>query len=377
MPADELRDLRVAAIALGLAICAALRIAGLSDPGPVEMLPVVGAALWFGRRPGLMAAGIASAFLLLGPLVLGDPGYTAGTVIVRIALLLLVAHVIGALVDRRGEQEIEIERMLPLQDVLAPSSPAQPALVDVASRYITAESEVSGDFYLVTEGHNTATVVVIGDVAGKGANAARRATFVRATISACAPYSEDPAHILRTANAELIRQYGPSEHFITMLCGVVHPDARFTWATAGHPPPVSLADGTPLGLLHGAYPLGIAPELPDLEVQTVDLPEAGILLYTDGLTDARPPRSTFQPFGEERIGMFLRELDNPTPEQAVEALAVAATRFAGGSLPDDLCLVALRSKFPKRWHRGAAEAKANVKAIVIDAAEKTVPRAVS
>ena len=352
MPADEIRDLKVAAIAAALVLCAVLRVIGIADPGPVELLPVLAAAVWFGRRAGLIAASIASLALAVTALGVSDPGYQAEWVILRVALLLLAGDVVGRLTDRTRAQARELERIRPLQDVLAPSEPAQPALVEMASRYITADGEASGDFYLVTEGRNNATVVVVGDVAGKGVEAARRATFVRATITACAPYSEDPAHILRTANAELIRQYGPSAQFITVLCGVVHPDATFTWASAGHPPPVSLADGLPIGMPKGGYPLGIAPEIPDLEIATVDMPEAGILLFTDGLTDARPPGSSFQPFGESRISMFLRELDDPSPEEAVEVLSAAATRFAGGTLPDDLCLLALRSKFPKRWYRG-------------------------
>jgi phosphoserine phosphatase RsbU/P len=190
--------------------------------------------------------------------------------------------------------------------------------------------------------------VVIADVVGKGMEAAKRATFVRATLSASASYSEDPAHLLRMANAELIRQYGVSAQFITMLCVVVHPDASLAWCTAGHPPPVTLADGRPLGESRMSFPLGIAPELEHLEVWRGPLPDSGILLYTDGLTDARPPGGTFEPLGHGRVGLFLRELEDPTPEAAVARLTVAAQTFAGGSLPDDLCLVALRSKLAKR-----------------------------
>src|SRR6185437_14881907 len=96
--------------------------------------------------------------------------------------------------------------------------------------------------------------------------------------------------------------------FITMLCVVVKPDMSVLMASAGHPPPVSLADGRPLGELRTGHPLGIAPTLEDLEVAHAVLPEAGMLLYSDGLTDARPPGRSFQPFGEARIGLFLREL---------------------------------------------------------------------
>jgi serine phosphatase RsbU (regulator of sigma subunit) len=348
---DEKRDLRIAAVAAAVLACAAIRIAGVDDVGPIELLPVLGAAVWFGHRPSLAVSVVSGS--VLGAAAIFNPGFEPITVLVRIAILFLVAQLMGTLVERARRQEAEIERMRPLQDVLAPREPARLPLLELASRYITAQAGVSGDFYLVVEGRNTATILVIGDVAGKGMEAARRAIFARATVTACAPYSDDPAHILRTANAELIRQYGPSAHFITMLCVVVHPDATVSWASAGHPPPVSLADGEPIATPRVGYPLGIAPEIPEMDIARGPLPAAGILLYTDGLTDARPPGGTFQPFGEYRIGMFLRELSDPTPEQAVDRLAKAAQIFSGGELPDDLCMVAVRSRFEARWHRTA------------------------
>ena len=118
----------------------------------------------------------------------------------------------------------------------------------------------------------------------------------------------------------------------------------------GHPPPVSLADGKPIGDLLPGHPVGIAPALADLEVGNAVLPDEGLLLYTDGLTDARPPGRSFQPFGEARIGLFLRELDKASPEEAVDHLARAAHGFSRGSLPDDLCVVAVRARFQQRWY---------------------------
>ena len=51
--------------------------------------------------------------------------------------------------------------------------------------------------------------------------------------------------------------------------------------------------------------------------------------------------------------MFLRELEDASPEQAVEHLAKAARAFAGGALPDDLCMVAVRPRFENRWYTGS------------------------
>ena len=110
--------------------------------------------------------------------------------------------------------------------------------------------------------------------------------------------------------------------------------------------------------LQTGHPLGIAPEIAELEVGHAALPAGGILLYTDGLTDARPPGRSFQPFGESRIGLFLQELDGATPEEAVEHLTRAAHAFSRGSLPDDLCVVAVRPRFQERWYESGAAASA-------------------
>ncbi|MEO8688227.1 MAG: PP2C family protein-serine/threonine phosphatase [Solirubrobacteraceae bacterium] len=350
---DEQRDLRIAAIAASLVVCAGWRFAGEGDGGPLELVPVLGAALWFGRRWALIVTGVAFALTAVSEQIHGawDLSMTA----VEIALLALTAYVVGGLGDRQRAGEAELERIRPLQDVLAPRKPPRLPLIDVASRYIPAQAGVSGDFYQVAAGRNGAAIVVVGDVVGKGMDAARRSTFARAIVAACAPYAKDPATIVRTVNTELVHQYGVSAHFITMLCVVVHANATVSWASAGHPPPVSLADGEPIGALRTGHPLGIAPEIVDLEVAHAPLPAAGILLYTDGLTDARPPGRRFQPFGEARVSAVLREVDAPTPEEAVQRLAHAAQRFSGGPLPDDLCLVALRSRFEAAWYTGRDE----------------------
>jgi Stage II sporulation protein E (SpoIIE) len=345
---DEQRDLRIAALAAAVLACGALRFAGLGDHGPLELVPVLGAALWFGRRAAFVVAVIAIGVAAIAEVVDGMVDWSMTGV--HIALLALTAYVVGGVGDRARAGEAELESIRPLQDVLAPRKPPQLPLIEVASRYIPAQAGVSGDFYQVAAGRNGAAIVVIGDAVGKGMQAARRSVFVRAIVAACAPYADDPATIVRTVNAELVHQHGASAQFITMLCVVVAPDATMSWASAGHPPPVSLADGEPVAPTRTGHPLGIAPEIADLEVARAPLPAAGVLLYTDGLTDARPAGRRFQPFGEGRIRALLREIEAPEPEAAVERLARAAQVFAGGPLPDDLCVVALRSRFERNWH---------------------------
>jgi hypothetical protein len=341
----ERRDAEITALAASLVVIFVTRL--FVDPGAVELVPVMIAGARFGRRGALRAAVAAAVLLVIATVI--SPQFVALTLAPRIALLVFVGWLVGRLVEDRDRQAERLRQLEPIQNVLAPALAPQLPLLEVATRYLPASPGVGGDFYLIAHGHNNSTVFVIADVVGKGMEAATRATFVRATLSASAAYTQDPAHLLRTANAELIRQYGASEQFITMLCAVVGADASLAWCTAGHPPPVSLATGQPVGRTRTAFPLGIAPELENLDVWRGRLPDDGILLYTDGLIEARPPGGHFEPFGDARIGLFLRELADPTPEAAVERLATAARQFARGTLADDLCLVALRSKLPRRW----------------------------
>jgi sigma-B regulation protein RsbU (phosphoserine phosphatase) len=345
---EEQRDLRIGAVVAALLACSALRLLLMPDLPPFELVPVLATGLWFGRRWALLVAAIAGVVIAVDA-VLSDDGDLV-VVAAQLALLGLTAYLVARLAERARLADAELQRIRPLQDVLAPRTPPPLPLLETASRYIPAQAGVSGDFYQVAEGRNGAAILVIGDVVGKGIAAARRSTFVRAMVTASAPYLDDPAAILRTVNTELVHQHGVSAQFITMLCVVVQPDMSMTWASAGHPPPVSLADGRPLADLRTGHPLGIAPEIADLEVGHASLPAEGILLYTDGLTDARPPGRSFQPFGESRIPLFLRELDGAGPEGVVDHLARAASAFAGGSLPDDLCLVAVRPRFEERWY---------------------------
>ena len=350
---DEQRDLRIGGVALALIVCAGLRLALMPDLPPFELVPVLAAGLWFGKRWALVVAAIAGAVIAVDAAL--APHRDLPFAAAQLALLGLTAYIVARLADRWRSAEAELQRIRPLQDVLAPRKPPTLPLLELASRYIPAQAGVSGDFYQVAEGRNGASILVIGDVVGKGLSAARRSTFVRAMVTACAPYLDDPSGILRTVNTELVHQHGVSSEFITMLCVVVKPDMSVEWASAGHPPPVSLADGKPIGEVKTGHPLGIAPELPELQVSRGALPPAGILLFTDGLSDARPPGRSFQPFGEARIGLFHSELDDASPEQAVGHLAEAAQKFSGGPLPDDLCLVAVRPRFEQRWYTGEAE----------------------
>jgi serine phosphatase RsbU (regulator of sigma subunit) len=199
---------------------------------------------------------------------------------------------------------------------------------------------VSGDFYLVAEGPQDSTVLVVGDVVGHGLNAARRATFVRTAFASTAPFSDDPRQLLGWANTALVERAGPGANFVTVACVTYVPDERrLRWAYAGHPPALSLDSGRELVAPRQGMPLGIADEPSYSEGSLQSGRPAGVLLYTDGLTEARRDGELF---GLGRFSAALGELDHPTPRRAVEILRTRVSDFASDSLRDDLCLLAVR-----------------------------------
>lgn len=244
-----------------------------------------------------------------------------------------------------AEQDQELAELRVLQEALTPAvGPPRPGLA-VATCFLPAEDGVAGDFHLVAPGPQESTVIVVGDVIGHGLEAARRATFVRTVLAACARFSDDPARLLGLANHALVEREGPSADFVTAVCAVFRPDEGCVhWASAGHVPPVELGSATER-TEPGGPPLGLDQEL-DLPVHTLRLPPgAGLLLCTDGLPEARTadrgPRR--ERFGDDRVAATVRALADAPVEVVVAELRDRAARHAGGRFADDLCIVALRA----------------------------------
>jgi serine phosphatase RsbU (regulator of sigma subunit) len=249
-------------------------------------------------------------------------------------------HDLTELRDRLGAAEHELEDLRAIRDALTPPElPARPG-VDLAAGFLPAAERVSGDFYLVAEGPQDSTILVVGDVMGHGLAAARRAAFTRTTFAATAPFSDDPCRLLSWANAALIERARASWDYVTAACVTYHPGEQLLrWAYAGHPPALWLDDPREIDAPHQGDPLGLGPDPGYVEGTHRFSTNAGMLLYTDGLTDARQGESFF---GLDGVTTTLGGLRNPTPGEAVETLRARVAEFASEDLTDDLCLLAAR-----------------------------------
>jgi serine phosphatase RsbU (regulator of sigma subunit)/PAS domain-containing protein len=228
-----------------------------------------------------------------------------------------------------------------LQDALRP-----PRLPDVeglsfAALYEPAGelNEVGGDFYDVFT-TPAGWMVIIGDVSGHGAQAARLTPLARFTLRSVGQLTADPAIAIRQLNATLLAE--PELALVTATCLRFSPagdgGARVTLACCGHPWPLLLREGgiEPLhceGTIAGA----VADET--WECSTADLrPGDALLLYTDGVLDTVGAGGRY---GEQRLLATLGE-GSFEPAAVITRLAADLRVFQSAERRDDVAALALR-----------------------------------
>ena len=361
------RDFRRALAVVGLMLVVFAVRAAVAEPvigvGFLYLLPTLLAALWFGRWVGV-GVGVACTGLFFLATMIHPQQHALAAGLVRLVVFCAAGYAFAVLVARErvasrelALQEQELAELRGLRSALVPPQvPDRPA-IDLATCFVPAEQHVAGDFFLVGEGPRGATVVVVGDVVGKGLGAARRAAFVRGTLAAYAPFDDDPCRLLELANRALIERTGASEDFVTAACVVYRPDERLlSWALAGHPPPMLLDEGKHLNGISPGLPLGLSDRVECARAKRRLGTGEGVLLFTDGLSEARRPfgdviargRPEARPrpelFGNDRIAAVLTDHRGHEAGEVVRALRAAAERFTGGGLADDLCMVAVRAR---------------------------------
>lgn len=183
---------------------------------------------------------------------------------------------------------------------------------------------------------------MIGDVVGKGLTAARRAAFTRTAFASVAPFSDDPCRLLELVNVATFERIGESADFVTAACVTYDPASGTLRAgSAGHPPPLRLDTGAEVRIPGGGRALGLAGTVGCTAVTDELAPGEGILLYTDGLIEARGETTRY---GVERTAEAIRAGTRATPHDLVSHVISDVRSFAGERLTDEISLVALRSR---------------------------------
>ena len=200
-------------------------------------------------------------------------------------------------------------------------------------------AEVGGDFYdilPVDSGH----LIVLGDVTGKGIEAAALTSLVRHSARTAARFDPRPAQVLAVVNQALREQ--PRLSLVTAICALLEtegPAARLTVASGGHPLPLLRRPGeAPVTLGDHGVLLGIEEEGEWGETAVDIAPGDTLLFYTDGVTETP---GEVERFGEQRLqDAVARAAD--APEATLREIERSLREFQSGAAVDDRAMVALR-----------------------------------
>jgi serine phosphatase RsbU (regulator of sigma subunit) len=308
-----------------------------------------------GGIPLLMAFGASS--VLCVPLSDGERSYGVLT-LAGLARQERIGMADAGLVEELGEQlalAIRADRLFrrrsevadALQASLLPRQLRQIPGAEVAAAHVPAsnEQEVGGDFYDVYPAGG-GWGIAIGDVCGKGEDAAAVTAAARHAIRAFAHGNPDPAAVLRSVNdVMLAEEFGG--RFVTAAVGHTQWQRRrlrVVLASAGHPGPVLIRpDGRTQQLHGGGVPLGIFPDAVPA-TQTIDLDPGDVLfLYTDGLTDACGPDMAYF---QDRLTDELAALAGKPVSELIPRVRHLALEFCRGQTRDDMTMVAVRAGGP-------------------------------
>ncbi|MEZ0340480.1 PP2C family protein-serine/threonine phosphatase [Mycobacterium sp. pV006] len=245
------------------------------------------------------------------------------------------------LAERRRAEELTAT----LRRSLLPPSVSAPAGVEAAAHYHAATDDVTGDFYDLYPLAADLYGFFLGDVVGKGASAAMLTSLTRYTLRAAAVVDDDPGLVLHTLNTVLLQQ-AIDEGFVltTVIVGTLRMTAdgvEVRLAAGGHPPALLLrADGEVTEVdTRGGQAVGITAAASFVEAHLVLRPGDTLLLYTDGLTEARTGVGTAR---FDDVGGLRRFVAEHAPSSADGIIAALVELLAdlGAFVEDDVALLA-------------------------------------
>lgn len=250
---------------------------------------------------------------------------------------------------RSAERERErLQKVLATlqRGLLPPSLPAIPGL-DAAAYYHTASpDDLGGDFYDLFPAGPDRWGLFLGDVCGKGPEAAGVTSLARYTLRAAMLHDPDPVAALDVLNTAMYERYTAGDpRFCTVVAGVLvrDPDGSYavTLAGGGHPFPLRLgADGTAGYVsIAGGLLVGVLPDARFALVTTRLAPGDTLVFYTDGLIEARTGPDDDR-YSEEALREFAEGLAPVTARRAVDAITDLLEGFGEG-LDDDTAVLAV------------------------------------
>jgi serine phosphatase RsbU (regulator of sigma subunit) len=247
-----------------------------------------------------------------------------------------------------------------MRDLLPPRL-AQHGDFELAGGYRASDDHqlVGGDFYDVhpPQTPDGETLVVLGDVCGKGLEAAVLSGKIRNTLQALAPLADQHEAVLKLLNSALLSP--DNSRFATVvLASISRRDGQLVvrMTCAGHPPPLIVRnDGTVEQADTRGMLVGALPQFKARSCETTLAPGETCLLYTDGLTEARGGPLGAEVFGDERLSDAMAQCAGLPAEAVVERMMMLASQWVTGRDHDDMAVVAITA--PRRTHLSAVDGR--------------------
>lgn len=300
---------------------------------------------WSVEVRGVMVAGSILALTAIWETI-SDRGLLGAVDAEPLAMLLFAGALGWFVLARAREQEFryaalsrELELARSIQQSLLPQRMPDIPGLRLAGVYLPM-SAVAGDLYEILTLSDRRPLVLVADVSGHGIPAALIASMVKVAVAAEADRHQRPGDVLTGINRALTGKFDRA--YVTACCVVVDPERRtLMYAAAGHPPPLlRRAGGSIVRLDRGGTVLTM---LPDVSYDTMEVPfEPGdrLLLYTDGLTEARRAHGE-EFFGDAELGRVVSA--TPPADDLMRAVLDAHSRWIGEGTPlsDDISVVVI------------------------------------
>jgi serine phosphatase RsbU (regulator of sigma subunit) len=297
---------------------------------------VVGPALAaVASRPVLTA--LVGAYALAAAVLVGHftNELTSSDELVRYGAVVVVSAAVTLVASRREERERKLAEVTKVAEVaqrtILRALPAALGPVSFGARYLSATHDalIGGDFYdAVQTSHGVRAVV--GDVRGKGLEAVQLASDVLGSFRSAA-HLDGMDDVVRTVDEAVQRVVG-AEDFVTAVFVQFNDDGTICVVNCGHPPPLLVGTGHARFVEGGrTRPLGLGPE-PDGHIEPFRTGER-LLLYTDGLIEARDRDGGFFPLEEWAATLRLSTLDT-----SLDALLDELLQHAG-EVTDDVAVL--------------------------------------
>ena len=241
----------------------------------------------------------------------------------------------------RGRLEHEMSVARDIQTELLPKTFPRIEGLDIFAFSVPAR-HVGGDCYDVIEIGDGKLAITIGDVAGKGTPAAILMANVQAAVRALSESGIPAGPLIERVN-KLVHGYTEASVFITFCYCILNTrTGQLTYVNAGHNPPYVLRrDGGKDFLDRGGLIIGAVAGSTYEEGRLTMAPGDDLVLYTDGITEARNPSEEM--FGEERLEALLHECRHMTAREIEERVYTSVKDFtAGASQSDDLTMVVVK-----------------------------------